>query len=174
MQGRYAQSAYKPWFQKASCRHITGEIGDDGALRFTLSNISRIYSGLGTALLGNSNQSSITANWQGEFGATLGWVEKTAFSGENVIGLYGTVEMRVGERRVIHGLRGKCGTEPDAAKWREESTKLGVMTSGSIGLRYSGRCGGTTPAIEIVFNALREGSEQISLFGDLININVTK
>ena len=89
-----------------------------------------------------------------------------------------TVILSVGQSAVVHGHRGDCGgPAPD----KESTTAIlpskigiGTLTAGGIGMRYSRRCNGLTPAREVILHAKRVGSEQIELFDDVITVAVTK
>lgn len=85
------------------------------------------------------------------------------------------VELTVGQSTIIHGMRGKCGKA--APNWDRVAKRLPLITTGSfsdggLGTRYSNRCNGETPARAIKFTAEKVGSEQITLYGDPINITV--
>ena len=92
----------------------------------------------------------------------------------NIIPYQHDVQIQVGESQVVHGLRGECGQLPTPSNSDPKSTKLGVLTFGAEGVRRSGRCGGNTPAIEVIFTAKKAGKEQLELFGDRIDITVSK
>lgn len=81
-------------------------------------------------------------------------------------------ELKVGQSMVVYGYRGDCGQRPDPAQVRVPATKTGTFSFGKMGVRQSNRCGGTTPAIELVFTATAPGRETIKVQGDEIRIRV--
>jgi len=86
-----------------------------------------------------------------------------------------TVDMEVGESRIIHGRRGACGSMPP--QWdeiRDELPELetGSWSDGGIGIRNSRSCGGPTPARVLLFTATAAGHSSFNLYGDPITIDV--
>lgn len=87
------------------------------------------------------------------------------------------VSLGVGQATVIHGARGsQCGQQ--APDWEQIAATLppsvtGKFSDGGLGVRFSQRCGGDTPARAIRFTATKPGSEQLRLFGDPVRIEVS-
>ena len=84
------------------------------------------------------------------------------------------VNLKVGESMVVYGYRGDCGQRPDLSQVRVPATRTGQFSFGQMGVRQSNRCGGTTPAIELVFTATAPGRETVKVQGDEIRIRVMK
>ncbi len=87
------------------------------------------------------------------------------------------VTVSVGDRIVVHGLRGECGQYPkkseiSAMEMRFSDIKVGKIVAGKKGIRKSRSCGGNTPVVEAVFVAQKKGRVKIKLFGDSISIRV--
>lgn len=84
-----------------------------------------------------------------------------------------SVTLNVGQSVVVHGMRGrKCGNAPRTPRLDNPTTDLGMLSLGRVGIRESAACKGDTPAIEVIFTARRKGREEITLFGDTIQIQV--
>ncbi len=84
-----------------------------------------------------------------------------------------SVELNVGQSVVVHGYRGECGKRPDNVDpKRTRATKLGMLSNGKWGVTNSRRCGGWTPAVEVIFTAQKKGRETIKVAGDNIKIRV--
>ena len=83
------------------------------------------------------------------------------------------VVLKVGQSVVVNGIRGECGKRPTGLQLKKtRKTKLGVMSFGRWGVKESDRCGGMTPAIEIVYTARKKGSEIVKSDGSRIKITV--
>ena len=91
----------------------------------------------------------------------------------NKIPLHRNIEMKIGQSLIVNGFRGECGKRPEGVNFkRTRDTELGVLSIGKWGVKNSGRCGGWTPAVEVIFTAKRAGSETIEVNGDAIKIRV--
>ena len=112
------------------------------------------------------------------FAATLALSSTAAFSNEaNRIAFQEKVTVKVGEQVVIHGMRGDCGKLPskrDRKAFFDANADIGIgqLIEGERGVRGSRSCGGTTPAIEVVFVATQKGRTRIEIFGDDIRLRV--
>lgn len=84
-----------------------------------------------------------------------------------------TLTLSVGQSAVIYGYRGECGQLPGAGEVRVPALSTGTLSIGQPGQRQSRRCGGTTPAVEIIFTATTPGRESFELQGDRIRVRVT-
>ena len=82
------------------------------------------------------------------------------------------VSLRVGQSAVIYGYRGDCGKEPTAGDVELPQTTTGTLSLGKIGVTNSNRCGGRTPAVDIIFTATKPGRESFELNGDEITVRV--
>ncbi|MDN2568233.1 hypothetical protein N1F89_18575 [Aquibium sp. A9E412] len=81
----------------------------------------------------------------------------------------------VGESAVVHGARGVCGKAPpewDSVVQGLPELDIGTWSDGGVGVRYSRRCNGFTPARGVVFTAVRPGEAVFTLFGDPVAIRV--
>jgi len=92
---------------------------------------------------------------------------------ENIIPLRKEVVVEVGQAMIVNGFRGECGKRPaNVDPKRTRATKLGTLSVGKWGMKNSGRCGGLTPAIEVIFTAIKKGRETIEVNGDKISVTV--
>ncbi|WP_436399624.1 hypothetical protein [Roseobacter sp. S98] len=92
---------------------------------------------------------------------------------DNRIPFHTSVDLQVGQSMIVHGYRGECGKRPAKVdKNRTRDTKLGVLSIGKWGVTKSRRCGGWTPAVEIIFTARRKGRETIEVAGENIKVRV--
>ena len=88
------------------------------------------------------------------------------------------VTVQVGQSVVVHGLRGECGALPTAARIAEATTnlnaqtRLGTFSFGAEGVRRSGACNGSTPALQTIFTATTPGQETLRVHGDPVRITV--
>jgi len=82
--------------------------------------------------------------------------------------------LRVGESAVIHGIRGDCGKLPAKSQLKPRKLKIGTLTIGREGTRSSRRCGGLTPAVEVIFTATAPGKETFTVEGDRMRVTVTE
>ena len=85
------------------------------------------------------------------------------------------VSLETGQSEIIHGARGECGQA--APNWEKVASSLpsvstGEFSDGGLGVRWSRRCGGLTPARAVRFTATQPGHEQIELYDDPIDIEV--
>jgi hypothetical protein len=85
------------------------------------------------------------------------------------------VSVRVGQSVVLKGVRSECGQPAMAFKQlnRIPKSSLGRLSDGGVGTTQSRACGGSTPARAIRFTAQKAGSEQLTIYDDVINITVT-
>lgn len=83
-----------------------------------------------------------------------------------------SVTLNVGESAIIYGYRGECGQLPGAGEVRVPALSTGTLSIGRPGQRESRRCGGVTPAVEIIFTATNPGRESFELQGDRIRVRV--
>lgn len=86
------------------------------------------------------------------------------------------VSVRVGQSVVLKGVRGsECGKPALAFRQLSQLPKssLGSLSDGGVGTTQSRACGGATPARAIKFTAQKVGSEQLTIYDDVINITVT-
>jgi hypothetical protein len=86
-----------------------------------------------------------------------------------------TVTARVGDALIIHGARGNdCGPAPDWEVTRKLLPELatGTLSDGGTGTRFSRQCDGRVAARAILFTATTPGTEQTSIYGDPVTINV--
>jgi len=91
----------------------------------------------------------------------------------NQIPFHRSVELTVGQSMIVHGFRGECGERPkNVDPKRTRATKLGVLSNGRWGVTKSKRCGGWTPAVEIIFTATKKGRETIEVAGERIKVRV--
>jgi hypothetical protein len=91
----------------------------------------------------------------------------------NLIPFHKKIELKVGQSMVVNGYRGACGKRPkNVDKKRTRSTKTGILSIGKWGVRNSGKCGGLTPAIEVIFKATKRGRETIEVDGSKIRVTV--
>lgn len=88
-----------------------------------------------------------------------------------------SVTLKVGQSQVIHGKKGRCGDLPPTAEEIKrkfpKNLETGTLSTGKLGVRKSRKCGGVTPAREIIFTATKAGDEKIVLYDDDIQILVT-
>lgn len=82
------------------------------------------------------------------------------------------VNLKVGQSAIIYGYRGDCGKKPTASQVALPATNTGTLSLGKIGVTNSNRCGGRTPAFEIIFTATKPGRESFELNGDKISVRV--
>lgn len=92
--------------------------------------------------------------------------------GANDIPYRENITLSVGESAVIYGYRGECGQLPAAGAVRVPALSTGTLSIGQPGQRRSQRCGGITPAVEIIFTATTPGRESFELQGDRIRVRV--
>ena len=84
-----------------------------------------------------------------------------------------SVNLKVGQSIIVHGFRGECGQRPkNVDPNRTRKTKLGVLSNGKWGVTKSRRCGGWTPAVEVIFKAQKKGRETIEVAGEKIKVSV--
>ncbi|MFZ0098519.1 MAG: hypothetical protein WAK98_08550 [Gemmobacter sp.] len=83
-----------------------------------------------------------------------------------------SLTLRVGQSAVIYGYRGDCGALPGPGDVTVPALKTGKLSIGKPGQRNSRKCGGVTPAVEIIFTATAPGSDSFKLQGDPIRIKV--
>ncbi len=92
---------------------------------------------------------------------------------DNIIPLRKSVTLSVGQSVIVHGFRGDCGKRPaNVDPKRTRDTKLGVLSVGRWGVTKSRHCGGMTPAIEVIYKALKKGRETIDVRGEKIKVRV--
>jgi hypothetical protein len=65
--------------------------------------------------------------------------------------------LTVGQSVVFYGFVGECGVAPTRVQLPQLRT--GTLSVGRVGARNSRRCGGMTPAVEIIFTATQPGTE---------------
>ena len=82
------------------------------------------------------------------------------------------VTLNVGESVVVYGYRGDCGELPTPDQIKLPTLKTGTLSTGNPGQRMSNRCGGRTPAVEVIFTATTPGRERFELQGDDISVRV--
>ena len=83
------------------------------------------------------------------------------------------VTVKVGESVILTGWRGECGARPkNVDRKRTRATKLGVLSNGKWGVTKSRKCGGWTPAVEIIFTAKKKGRETVKTAGDTFSVTV--
>ena len=93
----------------------------------------------------------------------------------NLIEWAPSVSLKVGQQKVIHGIRGEtCGTLPGKNRLKTRFLKTGQIVYGKPGVRNSRSCGGMTPAVEVIFIATTPGKETITVSGDKIRVTVTE
>lgn len=93
----------------------------------------------------------------------------------NLIEWSSSVTLKVGQQKVIHGIRGEdCGTLPGKNRLKKRFLKTGQLVYGKPGVRQSRSCGGLTPAVEAIFIATTPGKETVEVSGDRIKITVTE
>ncbi|MFN4159862.1 MAG: hypothetical protein ACK4GO_15875 [Gemmobacter sp.] len=90
------------------------------------------------------------------------------------IGYKENIALKVGQSVVIYGFRGDCGKLPNRREISVPATKTSKIAFGRDGWRLSKRCGGKTPAVELVFTATAVGREAIKIQGDDIRIRVSQ
>lgn len=91
----------------------------------------------------------------------------------NQIPFHKSVDLAVGQSMIVHGYRGECGKRPENVDPnRTRATKLGVLSNGKWGVTKSRRCGGWTPAVEVIFTANKKGRETIKVAGESIKVRV--
>jgi len=83
-----------------------------------------------------------------------------------------SVSVKVGQSAVIYGFRGDCGKKPKTSEIRLPTLQTGTLSFGKIGQTRSNRCGGLTPAVEIVFTGGSKGRESFELNGDPFIVRV--
>lgn len=114
----------------------------------------------------------------GAFWAITWWtddrVDVDALFAANKIVWRPNVDIREGEKVVIHGKRGICGELPPTEEYMRTQfptdLKHGHLEVGELGARYSRRCQGPTAAREVVYVGETAGTEQFSLYGDDITV----
>ena len=82
------------------------------------------------------------------------------------------VSVKVGQSAVIYGFRGDCGKQPNISEITLPTLQTGTLSFGKIGQTQSKRCGGLTPAVEIVFTGGAKGRESFALNGDPFTVRV--
>lgn len=91
------------------------------------------------------------------------------------IALATNLEIELGQRAVVHGLRGDCGALPQVAELSEtQTTRLGYLILGRPGLVPAEECGGATPAYEIIYVPQRTGREKLTISGSTIRMRVRR
>lgn len=85
-----------------------------------------------------------------------------------------TVTVNVGQSVVVHGYRGECGKLPAKGDISFPALKTGKLSIGAAGIRLSNRCGGDTPALQVIFTATTAGREKFEVQGDPISVRVRK
>ncbi len=83
-----------------------------------------------------------------------------------------SLTLQVGQSAVIYGYRGDCGALPGPGDVKVPALKTGKLSIGKPGQRNSRKCGGVTPAVEIIFTATAPGNDSFKLQGDPIRIKV--
>ena len=96
----------------------------------------------------------------------------SATAAETPIEWQKSVTLRVGQAAIVHSARGECGKPPAKAMLKPKQYKTGHTSFGKLGVRESRRCGGLTPAVEVIFNATTPGKETIEVDGDKIKVTV--
>lgn len=96
----------------------------------------------------------------------------TALQAQSSIDYVKRLTLKVGESAVVYGYRGECGKAPVASDVELPALATGTLTLGNPGFSDSNRCGGLTPAVEIVFTATTPGRESFELRGDKITVKV--
>ena len=91
---------------------------------------------------------------------------------ENLIPYVKNLTIKVGESAVIHGVRGACGQPPKNSQFVAYKLKTGTISYGAQGVRNSKKCGGKTPAVEVIFTATAPGKETFKVEGDTISVKV--
>jgi hypothetical protein len=91
---------------------------------------------------------------------------------ENNIPQKERLTLEVGQSAVIYGHRGDCGQLPTADQIELPTLKTGTLSVGQEGQRESRRCGGITPAVEIIFTATTPGRERFEIDGDDFSVRV--
>ena len=86
------------------------------------------------------------------------------------------VSLNVGESMIVHGAVEQCGYS--TLKWAEIShllpnSETGFFSNAGRSFIKLDRCGGTTPALRVRFTANTVGSENLTVFGDPMNITVS-
>jgi hypothetical protein len=95
-----------------------------------------------------------------------------AASAETTIKYRKSVSVQVGQSIVVHGIRGECGAEPNLSSVTLPKLETGELSLGKMGERTSNRCGGMTPAVEVIFTATKAGREKFEIEGDPISVRV--
>jgi len=88
-----------------------------------------------------------------------------------------TVSLGVGDSAIIHGVRSRgCEGAPtwESIRGRLPEPVTGVLTDGGVGMRHSRSCGEQVEVRAILFTATQAGTEQITLYGDAIEIQVSQ
>jgi hypothetical protein len=75
----------------------------------------------------------------------------------NIIANRDDFRLTVGQSIVFYGYVGECGVAPGRVQLPQLRT--GTLSVGRLGQRNSRRCGGVTPAVEIIFTATQPGTE---------------
>lgn len=88
------------------------------------------------------------------------------------IGYRERVTLNVGQSAVVYGYRGECGKAPTKAEIQLPALTTGTLSIGKPGFSDSNRCGGLTPAVEIIFTATKAGRESFELRGDKVTVRV--
>lgn len=88
---------------------------------------------------------------------TLGLSPALAVAQTATIPLLSDFRLTVGQSIVFYGFVGECGVAPTRAQLPQLRT--GTLSVGRVGARNSRRCGGMTPAVEIIFTATQTGTE---------------
>ena len=83
-----------------------------------------------------------------------------------------SVSVKAGQSTVIYGFRGDCGKQPKTSEIRLPTLQTGTLSFGKIGQTQSRRCGGMTPAVEIIFTGGAKGRESFELNGDPFTVRV--
>ena len=87
------------------------------------------------------------------------------------------VSLEVGETAIIHGARSRaCSVAPRWEHIRDALPELatGMLSDGGVATRYSRRCNERVEVRAILFTATHVGTEQITLYGDAIEIHVSE
>jgi hypothetical protein len=95
-----------------------------------------------------------------------------AISAETTIKYRKSVSVQVGQSVVVHGIRGECGEEPNLSQVTLPKLETGELSLGKMGVRSSNRCGGMTPAVEVIFTATKAGREKFEIEGDDVSVRV--
>ena len=114
----------------------------------------------------------MTPSWIAAAAVTVALVIPFAASAEALIRYRKSVSLQVGQPMVVHSYRGECGQEPVLSSIQLPKLKTGQLSLGKMGARDSKRCGGRTPAVEVIFTATQSGREKFEVQGDDISVRV--